>query len=94
VELVFQVGRGEPHQVKFKYSKFLGFMSITVDYRKIHKTIYRSSMELVKTYDFTVGVDEQHHVRIEHRRKLMFAGFRPQDIYAYVDGRLVAQGVA
>ncbi|NYH40502.1 hypothetical protein HNR22_000229 [Micromonospora jinlongensis] len=31
---------------------------------------------------------------IEKDRKLLFAGFRPQRVRAYVDGRLVAEGSA
>ena len=41
-----------------------------------------------------VGRQEQHQVRIEKHRKQLLAGFRPQPVYAYVDGQLVAEAVA
>ncbi len=48
----------------------------------------------MKTYEFVVGHQERHAVKIEKHRKLLFAGFRPQRVLAYVDGQLVAEGVA
>jgi hypothetical protein len=33
-------------------------------------------------------------VRIKKYRKALSAGFRPHPVYAYVDGQLVAEGVA
>jgi hypothetical protein len=94
VELVFQVGQVERHQVTFKFNKFWGLLSITVDGRKVVNTMRVGSISLVKTYDFVVGVEERHQVRIEKHREQLFAGFRPQKIFAFVDGRPVAQGVA
>ena len=42
----------------------------------------------------TVGTQEQHAVRIEKHRKQLFGALQPQQVYAFVDGQLVAQGVA
>lgn len=50
-------------------------------------------MSLIKSYEFTVGVHEQHVVRIAKHRELLLAFLRAQPVYAYVDNRLVAQGV-
>jgi len=48
----------------------------------------------VKTYEFAVGSTERHQVRIEKHRARVLAGSRPQPVYAYVDGRLTAEGIA
>jgi hypothetical protein len=90
----FEVGESERHQVQFSFNKFWGHLSITVDDTNIVRTVRIASLDLVKTWEFDVGVDEQHRVRIEKHRQLMFAGFRPQPVYAYVDGQLAAQSVA
>ena len=58
------------------------------------RSIRFASVGLVKHWDFVVGQQEQHRVRIEKHRELLFAGFRPQPVYAFVDDQLVAQGVA
>jgi hypothetical protein len=65
-----------------------------VDGVDVVRTIRLQSVSLVKRYDFTVGVDEQHQVIIEKHRARFFAGFRPQPVHAYVDGHLVAEGAA
>jgi hypothetical protein len=49
------------------------------------------SMSLVKTYEFYVGTNERHAVKIEKQRKLFLAGLRPQKYRVYVDGRLMQQ---
>lgn len=90
----FEVGVTERHQVVFSFNKFWGNLSITVDDASIVRTVRLASLELVKRYEFVVGTHEQHHVRIEKHRERLFAGFRPQPVYAYVDDHLVAQGVA
>lgn len=94
VILTFDVGADECHTVRFSFNKFWGGLSITVDGHDVVKTVMFASVELVKRYNFVVGTREQHYVTIEHHRKLLFAGFRAQPVYAYVDGALVAQGVA
>lgn len=90
----FEVGETERHQVQFSFNKFWGNLSITVDDTNIVRTVRIASLDLVKAWEFDVGATEQHHVRIEKHRQLLFAGFRAQPIYAYVDNQLVAQGVA
>lgn len=92
--LTFDVGVTERHRVEFSFNKFWGNLSIKVDDVSIVRTVRVASIELVKRYEFVVGAGEQHHVRVEKHRERLFAGFRPQPVYAYVDDRLVAQGVA
>ncbi len=52
------------------------------------------SFSTVRTWKFEVGVDERHAVQIDKHRAVMFARFRPQPVYAYVDGVLVARNNA
>ncbi|WP_422733852.1 hypothetical protein ACN26Y_28430 [Micromonospora sp. WMMD558] len=87
----FDVGVHERHQVTFSFDKFWGGLSILVDGEPVHRELRVMSVDLVKRYQFTVGVDERHNVLIEKERKLLFAGFRPQRCRAYVDGHLVAE---
>ncbi|GAA2548082.1 hypothetical protein GCM10010435_16790 [Winogradskya consettensis] len=94
MQMVFDVGSDERHQVRFTFNKFWGNLSIEVDGVNVVKTLRVASVTLVKSYDFVVGLQEQHHIHIEKHRKQLFAGFRPQLVYAYVDGQLVAQGTA
>ena len=90
----FDVGVTERHQVVFSFSKFWGTLSITVDGVNIVRTVRLASIDLIKRYDFIVGVGEQHQVRIEKHRQQLLAGFRPQPVYAFVDGQLVAEAIA
>ena len=91
--MTFQVGVAEQHQVVVSFTKGWGYLSIAVDGRKVVSTIRVGSVGLVKTYDFMVGVNEPHQVRVEKHREQLFGAFRPQKIVAFVDGQLVAQGV-
>ena len=90
----FEVGVSEHHMVVFSFDKFWGGLSITVDGVAVVNTVQFASFDLVKTWDFVVGVQERHAVHIEKHRTVLFAGFRPQPVYAYVDGLPVAQAVA
>jgi len=92
--MTFEVGTTEKHTVMFSFDKFWGGLTITVDGNSVVNTTLMFGVTLVKSYQFPVGVSEVHHVQIDHHRKLALAGFRPQPVYAYVDGVLVAQGVA
>lgn len=94
MELTFECGTTERHQIRFSFNKFWGGLSITVDGTDIVRQVRLVSVSLVKTYEFVVGHQERHAVKIEKHRKLLFAGFRPQRVLAYVDGQLVAEGVA
>ena len=90
----FEVGVSERHGVVFSYDKFWGGLSIAVDGVNVVKTVQIASLGLVKRWDFVVGRQEQHLVHIELHRQRLFGGFRPQPVYAYVDGQPVAQAVA
>ena len=92
--MTFEVGTTEKHTVMFSFDKFWGGLTITVDGNSVVNTTQMFSMNLVSSWQFPVGVSEVHHVQIDKHRELLFAGFRPQPVYAYVDGVVVAQGVA
>jgi hypothetical protein len=89
--LSFVVGAYEPHTVAFSFDKFWGKLAITVDSMSVVRETQIFSINAVNIWEFWVGFDEKHLVRIEKHRKVFFAGFRPQTIYAFVDDVLVAQ---
>ena len=90
----FVVGAQEQHTVAFSFDKFWGRLTITVDGQSMVDTVRLASLSTVKTWEFEVGANERHTVRIDKHRAAVFAGFRPQPVYAYVDGLLAAQSVA
>jgi len=94
VQLIFEVGQHELHQVVFRFDKFWGTLSVTVDGRPVKRDLRMFSVTLTKTYHFKVGDREVHDVRIEKDRELVLAGARPQPIRAYVDNVIVAEAVA
>lgn len=94
MQLRFEVGRDERHVVVFRFNKFWGNLSITVDDAIVVRDFRLVSVKLTKSYTFTVGVHERHAVRIDKTRAVAFAGLRPQPVNAYVDGILVAEGTA
>lgn len=87
----FDVGQQERHRVDFSFNQFFGNLSIHVDGVAVRLDFRFLSLNLVKRYEFPVGQQERHHVVIEHERKLLFAGFRPQKYRVFVDGQPVAQ---
>jgi hypothetical protein len=89
----FTVGSDERHLVEFSHDKFWGKTVITVDGVPVMKSIKVAGLKLTRTHQFAVGVNETHLVRIDLVRKQFFAGFRPMQVYAYVDGLPVAEGV-
>lgn len=91
VQLAFDVGVDERHHLTFSFDKVWGRLRIEVDGRPVHRELRVLSVNLVKRYEFTVGVHERHAVVIDKERKALLAGFRPQICRAYVDGHLVAE---
>jgi hypothetical protein len=94
VQLGFNIGEKEKHEVTFRFNKFWGNLSITVDDRVVVRDFRLFSLSRTKAYRVTVGDTEEHAVRIEKTRPAALAGFRPQQVRAFVDGDLVAEGVA
>jgi hypothetical protein len=89
MQFSFNVGVNEKHRVDFSFDQFMGNVEIKVDGQPTVKELRLFSLSLVKRYEFTVGVAEQHAVVIEKKRKLFLAGLRPQHYRIFVDGHLV-----
>jgi hypothetical protein len=85
----FLVGIQEQHQIDFSFDQMVGNLEIRVDGQTLVKDFRMFSLKLTKRYEFTVGSPEQHHIVIEHRRKLFLAGVRPQQYRVFIDGQLV-----
>ena len=84
----FTVGAGEQHRVEFSFDQFAGNLEIKVDGQPVVKDFRMLSLFLTKRYELTVGVQEQHQIIIEKKRKLFLAGFRPQRYRIFIDGQL------
>lgn len=85
----FKVGKTEIHEIEFYFNQFWGNEYIKVDGINIIKTIRLLSFSLTKVYEFDVGIEEKHHIKIEKIRKLFFAGFREYIGNVYIDGELL-----
>jgi hypothetical protein len=83
------VGVNEKHRVDFSFDQFMGNLQILVDGETAVKDFRMFSLSLTKRYEFTVGIEEQHNVIIEKKRKLFLAGLRPQQYRIFIDGQLV-----
>ena len=88
MQFSFTVGTGEQHRVEFSFDQFAGNLEIKVDGQPVVKDFRMFSLFLTKRYEFTVGVQEQHQILIEKKRKLFLAGFRPQTYRIFIDGQL------
>lgn len=88
MQFSFTVGTGEQHRVEFSFDQFAGNLEIKVDGQPVVKDFRMLSLFLTKRYEFTVGVQEQHQILIEKKRKLFLAGFRPQTYRIFIDGQL------
>lgn len=84
----FEVGVNEKHIVDFSFNQFLGNLSIHADGKKLISDFRMFSLSLTKSYEFTVGKDEIHHVKIDKIRKLVFAGLRRTKYKVFIDGVL------
>lgn len=88
MKFAFEVGDVEKHKIEFRFNQLWGNLSISVDGRQIIRDFRLASLSLTKSYEFKVGIEEIHHVRIDKIRKLLFAGFRKSKYEIYIDGRL------
>ena len=85
----FMVGVQEQHRIDFSFDQFGGNLEILADGKPLVKDFRMLSVRLTKRYEFAVGVQEQHQIVIEKKRKLILAGFRPQQYRIFIDGQLV-----
>ena len=84
----FMVGVHEQHRIDFSFDQVAGNLEILVDGATLVKDFRMLSLKLTKRYEFMVGSQEQHHIAIEKKRKLLLAGFRPQTYSIFIDGQL------
>jgi len=89
MQFSFKVGVHEKHQVDFSFDQFIGNLEIRVDGQPAVKDFRMLSLRLTKRYEFSIGVNEKHHIAIEKKRKLFLAGLRPQQYRIFIDGNLV-----
>jgi len=88
------VGVNEQHWVQVYFDKFWGGFRITVDGLEAFSETQVLDFKTVRRYVIPVGFAERHEVVIEKERAVFLAGFRPQQVRGFVDGVLVATGVA
>lgn len=91
MQFSFEVGEHEKHTVGLNFDQMMGTMRIYVDNQEVVNELRLLSLSLVKTYEFVVGANERHAVRIEKRRKLFLAGLRNQKYRVFVDGQLIRE---
>lgn len=94
--LSFSVGDREKHSIEYTFDQMWGWLTITVDGRLIVRKFITLSLRLRRSFEFEVGIEERHTIRIDKTRPLLVAFARPQPTRAFCDGALVAQddGVA
>jgi hypothetical protein len=93
IDFGFDVGEVEKHRVEFHWGQMFGRVRITVDDEEIvekNRAVSLSSTKL-RTFEFTVGAEEQHHVVIEKETARLLGGARKQKCRAFVDGELVGE---
>ncbi len=93
MKIVFDVGKEEKHYVLFSFNQFFGSIEIQVDGIQTLSETQMFSHQLVKNYEFDVGVKEVHSVRIEKERKLILAGFRKHKYRVFVDEDLIEERI-
>lgn len=91
MRMAFPVGETERHEVVFTFDQFWGGLTISVDGETVVRTVRVLSFSTLAQWDLDVGQAERHHVRIEKRRLVLFAGARPQTVTAFVDGVQVTE---
>jgi hypothetical protein len=89
--LEFTVGDREKHAVVYVFDQMWGWLTISVDQELILKKFITFSLSLRRVFEFQVGKDEPHTVRIEKVRPLLVAFARPQPTRAFCDGVLIAE---
>ena len=87
LEFEFEVGESERHSVAFRFDQLWGPLKISVDGKPVIKKFEMFTLKPTRHYEFSVGSNEPHEVRIEKSRKALVGGFQAQECVAYVDGQ-------
>ena len=91
LDFEFEVGETERHNVAFQWDQLWGPTTISVDGKPVVKKLGMFSLHRTSGYEFSVGTNETHQVRIEKKRKAVVGGVRTQECVAYVDGEEVGR---
>jgi hypothetical protein len=94
LEFSFDVGNAERHTVDFAFDQWSGFLTISVDGKRVIRDWRLISFGLTKTYRLTVGEAERHDVVIVKGRKLVGATFRAQVCRVFIDGNPAGEHTA
>jgi len=87
LEFSFDVGESERHTVHFYFDQWSGFLTISVDGKRVIRDWRLISFGLTKSYRFSVGDTERHDVVIVKERKLVGAAFRSQICRVFIDSK-------
>jgi hypothetical protein len=90
VEFKFEVGQNEKHEVQFSRNRHTARIKVLVDNEEVASQnplnlATHISFKLTKRFEFPVGSQEKHLIRIEHIRPLLVAGFRKHLYRIFID---------
>lgn len=88
--LRFVVGQFEQHWVQVYYDSTWGSFRITIDGQTAVDELQIVSVTTVLHWEFVVGTQERHNVRVEKERPALFPALRPHTVRGYINGVLVA----
>ncbi len=82
LEFQFEVG-----DVAFRFDP----LQISVDDHPVIRKLEMFSLRRTGRYEFSVGSNEPHEVRIEKTRKALMGGFEAHECVTYVDGQEIGR---
>jgi len=91
MEFTVEIGENEKQLIFFSFNKFWGNLKILVNEKKVISDFLTFSRGLIRSYEFKVGTNETHEIKIEKIRPQLLAGIRTNTYKVYVDGNLFRQ---
>jgi spermidine/putrescine-binding protein len=88
MKFTVEIGKEEKQVISYSFNKFWGTVKIMVNGKKVKSDLRMYSFDLSKTYEFIVGLNEKHDIKIEKIRPLFNAGFRSNTYKIFVDDQL------
>jgi hypothetical protein len=93
MEILIQLVGKEKTELTIKRNWFTGvFVYIVNGQQHLIKSALDLSahfnLSLKKIYEFEIGVNDVHKIKIEHTRPVFLAGIRPQQYDIFIDGEL------
>lgn len=86
-----EVGEIEKHDIEFVFNRFWGYVVIKVDGKTYKREIITVWLKQTRLYEFTIGDDEKHDVRISLVRSAIPIGSRQCTAWVFVDNKLKGQ---